>query len=277
MILLLAALLISAPPKDPSKEYQENYYFYHRFYVDDVGEEDDTVKAILKEGRPYEGDIGVIIDELTRAGSIAIDCGSHIGVHTITMSKKVGPEGRVMAFEPNRKLHSELLYNLELNDCHNVTPIPKAVGADFKTAYLKWGKIDLEPSSRGYFVDVVPIDSYHLENISLIKLDVENYEYAALTGAKETILKNKPILIFECWLDVNQRENFLKVISLIQEMGYEIRVIHSCNFIAFPLDVGFPLSLYREKFAKLDLENFDPERFVPLGDGLQYFRSWGSP
>lgn len=273
---------LRAPPKDRTKEYREQYYFHYDFYVDDEGEEADSVKTILKSGRPYEGDIGVIIDELTRSGSVAIDCGSHIGVHTVTMSKKVGAQGKVIAFEPNRKLHCEQLYNLELNGCNNVTSICKAAGCREETVFLKWGKIDAVDLDRGYFVDAVPIDSYKLENVSLIKMDVENYEYPVLLGAQETIARNKPIVIFECWLNCNycdvtheeQKQNFLKVASLFESMGYEIRIIHSCNFIAFPLEIKFPFSIYREKFPKLDVDTYNPDLFVPPGNGIQYYRSW---
>ncbi len=288
-LFFLSALLygeeeLKAPPKDPSKEYHERYYFHYDFYIDDTNEEGDTVKSTLKAGLPYEGDIGVIIDELTKPGSVAIDCGSHIGVHTLTMSKKVGPQGKVFAFEPNRKLHCEQLYNLELNQCKNVIPICKAAGAAPGKAFLRWGKIDSVESEQGYYVDVVPIDNYKLENVSLIKMDVENYEYPVLQGAKETLLKSQPVVIFECMLNchfaditaADQKTNFLKVASFLESMGYEIRVIHCCNFIAFPLEVEFPLSIYREKFPKLDVDRYNPDLFVPAGTGVGYYRSWTS-
>lgn len=272
---------VTPPPKDPSKEYHQNYYFHYDFYIDDT-DEDDSVKATLKAGIPYEGDIGVIIDELTRVGSTAVDIGAHIGVHTITMSKKVGPQGKVFAFEPNRKLCSEQLYNLRLNNCKNVTSVCKAAGAESGRAFLQWGKIDNYDPDKGYFVDVTALDSFHLENVSLIKIDVENYEYLVLQGAKDTLLKNNPIVIFECWLNCkfsdpkpeDQKANFIQVASLLESLGYEIRIIHSCNFIAFPIDIGFPFSIYREKFPKLDLDHYDPEQFVAPGMGIDYYRSW---
>lgn len=274
---------IKPPPKDPSKEYHQNCYFHYDFYVDDAGE-DDSVKAVLKLGIPYEGDIGVIIDELTRVGSTAVDIGAHIGVHTITMSKKVGPYGKVIAFEPNKKLCSEQLYNLELNGCKNVTSICKAAGAEASRAYLQWGKIDPVETERGYFVDVASLDSLHLENVSLIKMDVENYEYPVLLGAKETILKSRPIIIFECWLNCKfscatkeaQKANFVQVASLLESMGYEVRPVHCCNFIAFPKDIEFPFTMYREKFPKLDMDHYDPDVFVAPGMGMDYYRSWTS-
>lgn len=264
--------------KDIAKEYRDPY-FHHLFHIDDINEEGDTVKSTIKSGNSYEGNMGIIIDELTIPGSIAIDMGAHIGVHTLVMSEKVGVQGAVYSFEPNRKLYLEQVYNLNLNGCKNVVPICKAIGDFPRRAFYKWGRIDdLDPTGEGYNVDVVALDNYGLANISLIKIDIENYEYQAIWGARQSILKSKPVIIFECYLKCNfdvisledQKINFDRVISLIQSMGYDIYVIHCCNFIAFPKNVPF-LSLYKNKFKKLDPENYDPH--APSLEFIDY-RSW---
>src|SRR3989344_2467099 len=261
--------------RDASKEFRDPY-FQSLFYIDDLGEEGDTVKSTIKSGFSYEGNLGVIIDELARPGSIAVDLGAHIGVHTLTLSKKIGPLGKVYSFEPNRKLYSELVQNIKINACQNVIPICKAVGEKEKQAFYKWGWIDDErPYGAGYLVPVVPLDTYSLKNVSLIKMDVENYEYLILQGAAQTIRESKPVIIFECYLECSfetvsseqQRENFEKVISLIESYGYEIYIIHCCNFIAFPLN-SYPLSIYKSKFQKLDRKTYNPH--TPSADSIDY-------
>lgn len=46
-------------------------------------------------------------------------------------------------------------------------------------------------------VNIKPLDSYNLNNITMIKIDVENHENEVLEGAKNTILRNKPIIFIE--------------------------------------------------------------------------------
>jgi FkbM family methyltransferase len=46
-------------------------------------------------------------------------------------------------------------------------------------------------------INVITLDSLNLDNISMIKIDVENHENEVLEGAKQTILRNKPIIFIE--------------------------------------------------------------------------------
>ena len=45
----------------------------------------------------------------------------------------------------------------------------------------------------------------NLDNISVIKIDVEGFELEVLTGALETIRKNKPVIILEIWPDNKEK------------------------------------------------------------------------
>jgi hypothetical protein len=111
---------------------------------------------------------------------------------------------------------------------------------------------------------MIALDSLQLDDVSIIKMDVENYEYFVLKGAKETILKNRPVIIFECWIQPDyesssskEKENFDRVISLIESYGYEIYVIYNNDFIAFPVEVTGELAQYKDHFRRLDLNHFD--------------------
>ena len=46
-------------------------------------------------------------------------------------------------------------------------------------------------------INVITLDSLNLQNISMIKIDVENHENEMLEGDKQTILHNKPIIFIE--------------------------------------------------------------------------------
>ncbi len=256
MIILILALAAFLSP------LQSDVYHVPFFNADFCFEDDpsDSVKSFLKQGIPYEGNINILIDQMTEPGSVAIDMGAHVGIHTITMSRKVGPTGRVIAFEPNPKLYQELLQTLQLNKCTNVTAICKGLGAKPKTETLDFIKIE-KNSTKGETIEIIPLDSLELNNISLIKMDVENYEYFVLRGARKTILRNKPVIIFECWIGADyeksapeEKANFDRVRDLLESYGYEIYVIYCNDFIAFPKDVP---NDFKKLFKKLDMNNFN--------------------
>lgn len=46
-------------------------------------------------------------------------------------------------------------------------------------------------------VETRTLDSYELNNVRFIKMDVEGHEVAVLRGAAETIQRNHPLLIIE--------------------------------------------------------------------------------
>lgn len=254
-------------------EPRSNTYF-------DLCDSDDSIKKTIQQGYAYEGNIGAIIEDLIEPGSCALDIGTHIGVHTVCMSRKAGLKGAVIAFEPDYNFYAELLHTLKINQCENVVPICKALSETSGQGLLSTSlhscpqiirsddsytlayQADKHPS--GQLVDMVSLDSLNLKNLSLIKMDVENYEYFILKGAEETIKRNKPVIIFECWIGKDydksapkEKANFDRVISLLESYGYDIHVIYCNDFIAFPSEATGHLAEYKKKFKKLDLTNFD--------------------
>ena len=63
---------------------------------------------------------------LLRAGMVAIDVDANIGCHTVTMARRVGPQGAVIAFEPQRSVYQNLRANIALNALANVHAINMA-------------------------------------------------------------------------------------------------------------------------------------------------------
>ncbi len=219
-------------------------YLDASFYIDEVP---DSIKSFLRKGDTWEGNIAVLIEQFAKKGSIAIDVGAHIGIHTLKMSQCVGSKGAVVAFEPQVKMFAEQLRNLKLNRCKNVISIRKACGEKFQ--FIQMNPIDPTNEggtmigSGGDIAELIPLDSLHLENVSLIKIDAEEAEYFVLQGAKETILRNKPVILFEILnrpdyenSPLHEKVNYIRVISLLESFGYEPYVVFGNDYIAFPAD-----------------------------------------
>jgi FkbM family methyltransferase len=81
-------------------------------------------------------------------------------------------------------------------------------------------------------VSIKRLDDLHLDNISLIKIDVEGYELEVFEGGRETIQRNRPVILIEIW-----ERNKEKYFSWIQENFpfYKIELIDSDDYILIPI------------------------------------------
>jgi FkbM family methyltransferase len=191
-----------------------------KFYIDD---NPALVKRTLLKGYPWEPHVIKTLKKYIDNGATVIDIGAHIGSLTVPMAHMVGPKGRIFAFEPQKKIYRELVYNLRLNKINNVVPIRFALGS-------KLGIVNMDPVDKydgrvavgegGDEVELRTLDSFNFSNVSLIKIDVEGFEAEVLRGAKNTINTSHPVIIIEIW-----KEYRPEIITILQEHGYSVRPI----------------------------------------------------
>jgi len=132
---------------------------------------------------------------------ICIDVGAHYGSWTIHLAKKFEA---VIAFEPFYANFQCLEKNVE--GLENVFIVNNAVGEKKGRVEVGPGKVrpKIPGSNSGTHTIIgegktpmVTIDSLDLENVGLIKIDVEGYELRVLEGSKETLKRNRPVVVFE--------------------------------------------------------------------------------
>lgn len=214
------------------------------FYIDSRV---DIIKNELRAGHTWEGDFIKLMKQYVKPGTTAIDIGAHIGTHTLSMSNFVGNKGRVIAFEPQIKLYSELVMNMLLNKCQNVTAYRCALGDTFESIEMSPAVAGNEGGTRigkgGDTAEMITLDSLNLDNVSFIKIDVENFEYEVLIGAEQTIRRNRPYIILEIMGNVynpipNREELVQKTLRMVEQLGYSLKFIEGSwsDWIATPLE-----------------------------------------
>lgn len=224
--------------------------YYQVYNVDNLGffyldNRVDIIKNELRAGHQWEKNIVELMALYIRPGSTAIDIGAHIGTHTLSMSKLVGSEGKVVAFEPQTKLYSELVMNLLLNGCHNTIAYRCALGDTLNTIEMNRPIPDNEGGTAigkgGDKAEMITLDSLNLKNVSFIKIDVENFEYEVLNGAEQTIKQNLPYMIIEIMGNIyepipNRDELVQKTFSKLKELGYSFSFIQGSwsDWLAIP-------------------------------------------
>jgi FkbM family methyltransferase len=143
-----------------------------------------------------------LLCSLVTPGATVIDVGAHSGFYTLLLSRLVGPQGKVLAFEP---LPGNLRYlndHIRLNEISNVTVHDAAVGEAPGTARFQPGMNSytgaLSPDGS-LDVSVVSLDDLRdggaMPKADLIKIDVEGGEHQVLQGARRLIREAQPVLI----------------------------------------------------------------------------------
>lgn len=149
----------------------------------------------------WEPSVTATIQSLVTSGDVVVDIGAFIGYDSLLLSKLVGPQGRVIAIEPNPLAIERITANLALNGAGNVRLVRKAVAAEpgtlsifgvFKDNLGSASLVAERGAAKLADVETAPLMSLlrpdEIERVTLIKMDIEGYETEALTQ----ILDNLP-------------------------------------------------------------------------------------
>jgi FkbM family methyltransferase len=128
---------------------------------------------------------------LVRPGDTVLDVGANIGLHTLHLSRAVGPTGTVHAFEPDPANAALLRRNVERNRCPNVVVHPYGLGpeaAQHRLYACKGNKGFQSLASSEWSTSEVVVDIKRAGDVlvgveaQLMKLDVEGAEPFVLAG-----------------------------------------------------------------------------------------------
>jgi len=156
-----------------------------------------------------------------------IDVGANIGAHTIFFAKRVGPIGRVLAFEPQRIVYQTLCANVALNSLTNVFCYQLGLGdrsGTLRTPSVNYatpnnfGGIPLGEYANGENVEITRLDRLTLPSCKLVKIDVEGMEQKVLEGATGLIRRHKPVL----YVENDRPQNSDALIRFIKSLGYRM-------------------------------------------------------
>lgn len=174
--------------------------------------EDVVGRRIYKRG-VYEKPISDYLCESVefRSEGVCIDVGANLGWYSLLLSRLMPPTGRVIAFEPDPLNYRLLCENIAANGADNIEALQLALSntKETKTLYRYPNKnlghhslLDINAEGDTIEVKTVVLDdlldsmNIGFSKIDLVKIDVEGYEYIALSGAKR-VLENVPCVICE--------------------------------------------------------------------------------
>jgi FkbM family methyltransferase len=171
----------------------------------------------------------VVQEELARRlkpGDVVYDVGASIGFLTVICARLVGPTGRVIAFEPSPEAGRRLRHNVAINGFENVTVVEAAAGEQAGTGWLAnseamvWGSVQAAPESAvDPEVVVTTLDdaATELPAPTLVKMDIEGAEGAALRGMAAILSDSRPIVLCEI------HDTFAEVREALAAHDYDVR------------------------------------------------------
>ncbi len=109
-----------------------------RFYLDQDDPHERHAYNYFSKNTFYEPEVAHLILNTVKDGQFVIDVGANIGLFTVLMATLVGPEGLVLAIEPDPLNIEKLKKNLELNQLDNVRIVSTPVwSAEERVTFYK--------------------------------------------------------------------------------------------------------------------------------------------
>jgi FkbM family methyltransferase len=201
---------------------------YGSFWFD---ESDEKLTPWVRRHATWEADLLRLLDAEVRPGMTVVDVGANVGFHTVVLSKLVGDDGRVHAFEPYPVTVEILRANLWRHGCLNTTLYESAV-----TDFGGHARIEVDPegasgahlAATGVEVRATTLDeTLGIASIDVLKVDVEGAEPLVLRGATDVLAASPQMLAIvefrgERHLDGTEPE---AVLDEYQAHGFRLELI----------------------------------------------------
>ena len=251
------------------------YYNYDEFVGMSIREYGEWSEKLLQK-------ILLFINE----SDYVIDIGSHVGLMTIPIAKKVGYKGLVYSFEPQKLIYYLQCGNLALNNIKNVEIFNAAMGRFSEELFVD----DIDYSEVGNFggfgikkdydfsnfikttnqkkikVEVKNLDQFlTLKKCNLMKLEAELLEMEVLEGGIKFLEKFRPIIVAE-----NNPKDPYKLNKYLMSKNYklfwfEYKFFNQNNHFINPNN-------YFKSSGKFYIFAFPKEKKIEINDMVEIFK-----
>jgi FkbM family methyltransferase len=186
----------------------------------------------------YEPEVENVINRFVKPGDCVIDVGASIGFFTVMMSKIVGENGLVLAFEPHQESFQHLYRNVHFfHKLNNVALFRHALWKHDVSALELWSVNDIGYSSfhaykdaeyseftEGRALDTLLSEKDHPR---FMKIDCEGTEAEVLCGAHKILERGVDCIVleFNFHLMFHTGRTTRAIRDYMRSLGYDMFVI----------------------------------------------------
>ena len=187
-----------------------------------------------------------------KEGDVVIDVGANVGLFSLLGSKYIGNTGKIYSFEPTLDTYEIFNENIKLNTIENIFPLripladksipiimvnPDKKGGEYLDALNRIQRVEKDEQVESImytetFDDFVRKSEIH--RIDIVKIDIEGAELLFFKGAKDSLSKFRPKIIFEANENHCQAFDYkvIDVLLYVKELGYDLKQINEEQWLA---------------------------------------------
>lgn len=166
-------------------------------------------------------------------GETWLDIGGNYGYTAMVLADRVGPRGRVFAFEPKLETAGFLSETVHANRLEQITVVPFALGACETIEPRRFGisgsMVVSAMAGQGATETITvanlgwlwPRISCNSQKINGVKIDVQGMELEVLRGMQGLLAAHTPKLVIELHAGVNRSE----LLDMLEHCGYERKCV----------------------------------------------------
>ena len=161
------------------------------------------------------------------SNALIIDCGSNIGLSVMYL-KKIAPDARIIAFEPDEANYEILQKNIESNQLNQVEVHKAAVWTEnTELSFLVTGSmgstIATNSDKNTVKVKALRLKDFLQQKVDFLKIDIEGAEYQVIKDISED-LKNVNSMFLEYHGTYSQNQELLEILNIIHKNGFSFYI-----------------------------------------------------
>lgn len=182
-----------------------------------------------------------------------IDCGANIGLSVIYF-KKLFPDSRIMAFEPDPKIFAVLKENIEAFNFRDINLVQKGLTNSegeflFFMQGADGGRITnkSDGNKNTTHIKTTRLKNFLTEPVDLLKIDIEGKETEVLLDCVD-VLDNVKNIFVEYHSFINQKQKLGTLLDLLIKSGFRVHIntpgLHSKQpFVSIPNENNMDLQV----------------------------------
>lgn len=181
--------------------------------------------------------------ESLRPGDAFLDVGSHVGLYAIGAAARVGPRGRVIAFEPTPETVRKLAHNLALNQLSGRVSIEEvalsdcAGSVDFVTSGTSMMNSIFTGAPEGHRrpggpprsirVRTERLDNYFVPGQRTVaKIDTEGHELPVLRGSEAMLQSDAKVFVeLHPWAWASEADSWTELTDICRRHSRVVRLL----------------------------------------------------